>query len=952
MESALSPRIALPNEGAYFVERGALQARLQAALAERRVVLLTAPAGYGKTAALVHALRSLPDDVAVAWMKAYPEDSLASFLRCLADALDPLDLPWRAAPHALSAIADEPGGLRRIADEVLVALGGAEVERCVIAVDDLDVVRDAQVFQLLALLLRELPRNVTLAATCRGEVDLPLARLLVEGLLAEFRQDDLQLQPDDVRRMLERWQGQAGRAVRGDEAAQAARLTEATGGWAAAVCLFLGAAGAGGVDVVSPRSRRWVYDYLADEVLATLPSGLQRFLLDTCVLQQLEPMACAQLCDGTPAEALRWLLELEERGLFAAQLPGDGPVLKLHDLFRDFLHERLLQQDPERLHRLQVRVALAEEDGERRVRLLLQAGDVAEAQTQLHRFASIENGPLQPALIHRLIAQFPPAVRSSSPWLAWARGICAWHRLRGEPLAQQMALAAQEFERRGERLHALRSRVYEVLGRYMTGDEEGARALSAALKAAVEASGDAESRAMHRLYLHWVAWTAGPAAGAAAAMEALLDVLEPARSPELWFRCTPPLQGWEVDRPGMVPLIARFVRGAEDVARDEHEMLTLALTHLRAVRLFLQGRVGESRPLFVRIIEDATWMVLSNANRRLILGIAMGFAAREQPAAARRAYREYITIALNEPAPRPALQRNAIAIAGRLAAACEDWETVQAVLDALQDGMGFREGPMTREPVEALKGRRALHEGRLAEALALLRAAAATSADIDRTGYNAFVRVSLAVALVRHGEAGEAWTVMEPLLVHARHTGHVLPLWMAGMPLVRELAAVDWSPWAPPERAGWIAELAAQGAVFSRIDMPDPRPVLSLQGDMETLAKLAARPRRAEGPVAAPPAALPGPPLPPSAGADAISVPHSPRRAPSGPLLGDLSARELEVLQFIASGHSNKVIARELDLSPHTVKRHVARILGRLGVDSRGKAAHWYRERAGASSPS
>jgi len=58
-----------------------------------------------------------------------------------------------------------------------------------------------------------------------------------------------------------------------------------------------------------------------------------------------------------------------------------------------------------------------------------------------------------------------------------------------------------------------------------------------------------------------------------------------------------------------------------------------------------------------------------------------------------------------------------------------------------------------------------------------------------------------------------------------------------------------------------------------------------------------------------------------------------------------LSERELEVLARLAAGDSNKVIARAFDLSPHTVKRHVANILDKLGVSSRGQAAAWYRSR-------
>ena len=65
-----------------------------------------------------------------------------------------------------------------------------------------------------------------------------------------------------------------------------------------------------------------------------------------------------------------------------------------------------------------------------------------------------------------------------------------------------------------------------------------------------------------------------------------------------------------------------------------------------------------------------------------------------------------------------------------------------------------------------------------------------------------------------------------------------------------------------------------------------------------------------------------------------------------GPIVGErLSARELEVLEHIARGESNKLIARAFDLSPYTVKRHVANILDKLALTSRGQAAAWFRER-------
>jgi LuxR family maltose regulon positive regulatory protein len=74
-----------------------------------------------------------------------------------------------------------------------------------------------------------------------------------------------------------------------------------------------------------------------------------------------------------------------------------------------------------------------------------------------------------------------------------------------------------------------------------------------------------------------------------------------------------------------------------------------------------------------------------------------------------------------------------------------------------------------------------------------------------------------------------------------------------------------------------------------------------------------------------------------------VAAPSTASRSSPAELPAALSGREWEVLERIAAGDSNKLIARAFDLSPHTVKRHVANILDKLGADSRGQAAAWYR---------
>src|SRR5690349_19358779 len=78
-----------------LIERSALEEQLGDALINRRLVLLVAPAGYGKTAALSRQLQRLPAGCAMVWLTADEEDDLQRLLSHLIEALEPLDPPWR-----------------------------------------------------------------------------------------------------------------------------------------------------------------------------------------------------------------------------------------------------------------------------------------------------------------------------------------------------------------------------------------------------------------------------------------------------------------------------------------------------------------------------------------------------------------------------------------------------------------------------------------------------------------------------------------------------------------------------------------------------------------------------------------------------------------------------------------------------------------------------------------
>jgi LuxR family maltose regulon positive regulatory protein len=147
------------------------------------------------------------------------------------------------------------------------------------------------------------------------------------------------------------------------------------------------------------------------------------------------------------------------------------------------------------------------------------------------------------------------------------------------------------------------------------------------------------------------------------------------------------------------------------------------------------------------------------------------------------------------------------------------------------------------------------------------------------------------------------------------------------------LAQLRWRARDPAAAAAWLAPMLAQaadgprGALFA---LPALRELASASWDhrLDEAAQATLR-----------------------AWADAASAApagFAPAPTPSKPLRELLSARETEVLALMARGMSNKLIARELDLSPHTVKRHVANLLDKLDLESRGQAALWYQAQTGA----
>src|SRR4051812_13043632 len=355
----LGTKLHLPAPRRRLVQRTRLTDQLQAHEGEGpRLVLVAAPAGFGKTTLVTQWLAAAgPARRRVAWLALDPGDSdLRLFLTHLVAAIRTA-LP-EAGVEALSLL--EAGGTTPT-DAVLVSLVNdldALAGPMVVALDDYHVIENAAVHEAVTFLLDNLPPQVTVAMTTRADPPLPLSRLRARGELVEVRAADLRFTTDEAEAFLNEVM-----ELQLDPALVAA-LEARTEGWAAGLQLaalsartHAGAPGrsgdvAGFVEAFSG-SHRFVLDYLVEEVLDRQPDELRAFLLDTSVLDQLTGGLCDALTGRSDGQAM--LEGLERRNLFVIPLDDERRWYRYHHLFADALRARLAARHADRVPGLHAR---------------------------------------------------------------------------------------------------------------------------------------------------------------------------------------------------------------------------------------------------------------------------------------------------------------------------------------------------------------------------------------------------------------------------------------------------------------------------------------------------------------------------------------------------------------------------------------------------------------------
>jgi LuxR family maltose regulon positive regulatory protein len=358
-----------------LAERARLREALRAA-GDRRVLLIGAPAGYGKTWLMGCWYAELrTSGTRVAWIGVERADS-AQFLALVVAALSRAGVDvGRLEALAAQGFADVP--VHAAVSALVAALAGTEVP-LVIFVDDLHRLPREVVQDVLARLVSETPPKTRFAMSGRDIGALPRAALRTRGELIEFGAEDLRFGPDEARELLP--------ALASSELE---RLLARTEGWPVALQLarlWLEArpGRAALLDAFSGRTSE-VAEYLTEQVLADLAPDLQRILGEVAIVDALNPELAAAVTGNH--DAWRRLLEEGRLEHFLVPLDAERYWFRLHHLLRDYLGARNRERGGD-LRPLHARAATwFERHGELQhaVRHAVLADDVPRAAALLER---------------------------------------------------------------------------------------------------------------------------------------------------------------------------------------------------------------------------------------------------------------------------------------------------------------------------------------------------------------------------------------------------------------------------------------------------------------------------------------------------------------------------------------------------------------------------------------
>jgi len=371
---------------------------------ERKLTLISAPAGYGKTSALVDFAQRAR--VPVCWYTADERDrDLGMFIEYLVGAIGERFPGFGDRTRA--AVASLAGDLFHDPTAVVGELVNEMLELdtpFVVVVDNYEALEGAfGIRMFIHRLLQVLPFNCHLMLSGRVLPDVPVTRLVASRQLVGLTVQHLCFDSPEIRELLQFSQVEVSES-------QAEAIAADSEGWITGVLLLADLLREEATSALRDveRATAETYDYLAREVLSRQPPDVQYFLRTSAVLREMSLRLCREVLQMGEPRAL--LAEVERRNLFVTRFGNGGAATyRYHNLFRDFLHEQLRQQDAARYTELHLRAAERFERDD-------------EVEEAVYHYLAAEDYPDATALMERVTMEWFTRGRGET-LLRWAEAL-------------------------------------------------------------------------------------------------------------------------------------------------------------------------------------------------------------------------------------------------------------------------------------------------------------------------------------------------------------------------------------------------------------------------------------------------------------------------------------------------------------------------------------------------
>jgi LuxR family maltose regulon positive regulatory protein len=334
----LNTKLYIPSVRPELVPRPRLTERLNEGMT-RKLTLVSAPAGFGKTALLsewIHCRGGVTPPLQARWVSLDKDDSdPARFWTYFVAALQTVKADVGKAILAAFQ-SPQPPPMETVLTALINEIA-AIPDPLVLVLDDYHLIEAQPIHSALAFLLDHLPPQMHLIIAGRADPPLPLARLRGRGQLTELREADLRFTSDEAAVFLNEVMGLGLSA--GDVATLAARTEGWIAGLQMAALSMQGREDIPGFIAAFTGSHRYILDYLIEEVFQQQPADVQDFLLKTSILDRFTAPLCDTVTEREDSHDM--LPSLERANLFIVPLDESRQWYRYHRLFADLLRHRL-----------------------------------------------------------------------------------------------------------------------------------------------------------------------------------------------------------------------------------------------------------------------------------------------------------------------------------------------------------------------------------------------------------------------------------------------------------------------------------------------------------------------------------------------------------------------------------------------------------------------------------